>query len=98
MARRANVKKTVVLSHLSARADGGDDYTSWVEEVKMHLPAQVLVAKDLMEFDHLPRDARSSHTQGAADVAPSGQLPPSRQGARYGESNTVTGHGSQLQT
>src|SRR5215831_5955706 len=30
MATRANVK-TVVLSHLSARADGSDDYTSWVD-------------------------------------------------------------------
>jgi len=49
MATRANVK-TVVLSHLSARADGSDDYTSRVEEVKMHFPGQVLVAKDLMEF------------------------------------------------
>jgi ribonuclease BN (tRNA processing enzyme) len=49
MATVANVK-TVVLSHLSARADGGDDYTPWVAEVKEHFSGQVLVAKDLMEF------------------------------------------------
>lgn len=50
MATRANIK-TVVLSYLGAGADGSDDdYTSWVEEVKMHFLGQVLVAKDLMEF------------------------------------------------
>jgi len=49
MAARANVK-TVVLSHLTARADGSDDYTSWAEEVKKYFFGQVLVAKDLMEF------------------------------------------------
>ena len=46
---RANVK-TVVLSHLSARADGTDDYTPWVAEVKKYFSGHVLVAKDLMEF------------------------------------------------
>jgi ribonuclease BN (tRNA processing enzyme) len=49
MATRAGVK-TVVLSHLTARADGTDDYASWTEEVKKHFSGQVLVAKDLMEF------------------------------------------------
>jgi ribonuclease BN (tRNA processing enzyme) len=49
MAARANVK-TVVLSHLSARADGTDDYTPWAAEVKKHFSGQVLIAKDLMEF------------------------------------------------
>lgn len=49
MATRANVK-TVVLSHLSARADGSDDYAPWVAEVKTHFSGQVFVAKDLMEF------------------------------------------------
>jgi len=49
MAARANVK-TVVLSHLSARADGTDDYTAWAAEVKKHFSGQVLIAKDLMEF------------------------------------------------
>ncbi len=49
MAARANVK-TVVLSHLSARADGTDNYTPWVAEVKKHFSGQILVAKDLMEF------------------------------------------------
>ena len=49
MAARANVK-TVVLSHLTARADGTDDYTSWAAEVKKHFSGQVLIAKDLMEF------------------------------------------------
>ena len=49
MATRANVK-TVVLSHLSARADGSDDYTPWAAEVKKHFSGRVLVAKDLMEF------------------------------------------------
>ena len=49
MATRANVK-TVVLSHLSARADGTDDYTPWAAEVKKYFSGQVLIAKDLMEF------------------------------------------------
>jgi ribonuclease BN (tRNA processing enzyme) len=49
MAARANVK-TVVLSHLSARADGADNYASWAAEVKKHFSGEVLVAKDLMEF------------------------------------------------
>ncbi len=49
MAARASVK-TVVLSHLSARADGTDNYTPWVAEVKQHFSGQILVAKDLMEF------------------------------------------------
>jgi ribonuclease BN (tRNA processing enzyme) len=49
MATRANVK-TVVLSHLSARADGTDDYMPWVGEVQKHFSGQVLIAKDLMEF------------------------------------------------
>ena len=48
MAARAKVK-TVVLSHLGARA-GTDDYTPWAEEVKKHFSGQVLVAKDLMKF------------------------------------------------
>jgi len=49
MATRAGVK-TVVLSHLSARADGSDDYTQWAAEVKEHFSGQVLIARDLMEF------------------------------------------------
>jgi ribonuclease BN (tRNA processing enzyme) len=49
MAARANVK-TLVLSHLTARADGSDDYTEWADEVKKHFSGQVLIAKDLMEF------------------------------------------------
>ena len=49
MAARANVK-TLVLSHLSGRADGTNDYTPWAEEVKKHFSGQVLIAKDLMEF------------------------------------------------
>jgi len=49
MATRANVR-TVVLSHLGARADGTDDYTPWVAEVKKYFSGHVLVAKDLMEF------------------------------------------------
>ena len=47
MAARARVK-TVVLTHLTAKAD--DDYTSWANEVKKYFSGQVLVAKDLMEF------------------------------------------------
>ena len=39
-----------VLSHLSARADGSDDYTLWAAEVKKYFSGRVLVAKDLMEF------------------------------------------------
>jgi ribonuclease BN (tRNA processing enzyme) len=49
LAAHANVK-TLVLSHLTARADGSDDYTPWAEEVKKHFSGQVLIAKDLMEF------------------------------------------------
>jgi ribonuclease BN (tRNA processing enzyme) len=49
MAERANVK-TVVLSHLSARADGTDNYAPWAAEVKKHFSGEVLVANDLMEF------------------------------------------------
>ena len=49
MATRANVK-TLVLTHLTARADGSNDYTPWAEEVKQHFSGQVLIAKDLMEF------------------------------------------------
>jgi ribonuclease BN (tRNA processing enzyme) len=49
MATRANVK-AVVLSHLSARADGSDDYESWAAEVKKHFSGRVIAAKDLMEF------------------------------------------------
>lgn len=49
MAARANVK-TLVLSHLTARADGSDDYTQWADEVKKYFSGQVLIAKDLMEF------------------------------------------------
>jgi ribonuclease BN (tRNA processing enzyme) len=47
MAARANVK-TVVLSHLTPRADG--NYIPWVAEVKKYFGGQVLAAKDLMEF------------------------------------------------
>jgi ribonuclease BN (tRNA processing enzyme) len=49
MAERANVR-TVVLSHLSARADGSDDYTPWAAEVKKYFSGRVLVPKDLSEF------------------------------------------------
>jgi len=49
MATRANVK-TVVLSHLSRRPDGTDNYAPWAAEVKKYFAGQVLVAKDLMEF------------------------------------------------
>jgi ribonuclease BN (tRNA processing enzyme) len=47
MAASANVK-TVVLSHLTHKADG--DYTPWAEEVKKQFSGKVLIAKDLMEF------------------------------------------------
>ena len=47
MAASAKVK-TVVLSHLTHKADS--DYTPWAEEVKKHFSGQVIVAKDLMEF------------------------------------------------
>jgi len=49
LASHANVK-TVVLSHLGARAGGNDDYAPWAAEVKKHFSGQVLIAKDLMEF------------------------------------------------
>ncbi|MSP41474.1 MAG: MBL fold metallo-hydrolase [Deltaproteobacteria bacterium] len=49
MAARANVK-TLVLSHLSGRADGSNDFAPWAAEVKKHFSGQVLIAKDLMEF------------------------------------------------
>jgi ribonuclease BN (tRNA processing enzyme) len=47
MAAHANVK-TVVLTHLTYKADG--DYTPRADEVKKHFSGQVLIAKDLMEF------------------------------------------------
>ena len=40
--------KTVVLSHLTWKAD--DDYSSWVDEVKKYFSGPVLIAKDLKEF------------------------------------------------
>jgi ribonuclease BN (tRNA processing enzyme) len=49
MATRANVK-TVVLSHLSARAGGADDYAQWAEIVKKQFSGEVIVARDLKEF------------------------------------------------
>ena len=49
MAMRANVK-TVVLSHLTTRADGTDNYAPWVTEVKKYFSGRVLVAQDLMAF------------------------------------------------
>jgi ribonuclease BN (tRNA processing enzyme) len=47
LASIANVK-TVVLTHLTYRADG--DYTARAMEVKNYFSGQVLVAKDLAEF------------------------------------------------
>ncbi len=47
LAASANVK-TVVLSHLTYRADG--DYNARAEEVKRYFYGQVLVARDLAEF------------------------------------------------
>jgi ribonuclease BN (tRNA processing enzyme) len=49
MATRAKVK-AVVLSHLSARADGSDDYSPWAEDVRQHFAGPVHVAMDLSEF------------------------------------------------
>ena len=49
MAARAKVK-TLVLSHLTARADGTDNYAPWVAEVKKYFSGRVLVAQDLMTF------------------------------------------------
>ena len=43
-------RQGLVLSHLTARADGSNDYTPWAEEVKKHFSGPVLIAKDLMEF------------------------------------------------
>jgi ribonuclease BN (tRNA processing enzyme) len=48
-AAAANVK-TLVLSHLTARADGGDDYSAWADEVRKYFSGEVLIAEDLMEF------------------------------------------------
>jgi ribonuclease BN (tRNA processing enzyme) len=48
-AAAANVK-TLVLSHLTARADGGDDYSAWADEVRKYFSGEVLIAQDLMEF------------------------------------------------
>src|SRR5215471_8593747 len=47
IAARAAVK-TVVLSHLTWKAD--DDYSTWADEVKKHFSGPVLIAKDLREF------------------------------------------------
>jgi ribonuclease BN (tRNA processing enzyme) len=49
MAARAHVK-TLVLSHLSARGDGSDDYAPWATVVKKYFSGRVFVAKDLMQF------------------------------------------------
>ena len=40
--------KSVVLSHLTWKADG--DYSGWADEVKKHFSGPVLIAKDLKEF------------------------------------------------
>lgn len=48
LATQAGVK-TVVLSHLTRRAEG-DDYEPWAEEVRKHFAGEVVVAEDLMEF------------------------------------------------
>jgi ribonuclease BN (tRNA processing enzyme) len=48
MAARANVK-SVVLTHLTARA-GTNDYASWVAQVRRHFGGPVTAAADLMEF------------------------------------------------
>ncbi len=42
--------KTLVLSHLTARADGSDDYSAWADEVRKYFSGEVLIAQDLMEF------------------------------------------------
>ena len=47
IAARAAVK-TVVLSHLTWKAD--DDYSTWADEVKRNFSGPVLIAKDLKEF------------------------------------------------
>jgi ribonuclease BN (tRNA processing enzyme) len=47
LAAQARVK-TVVLTHLTAKAD--DDYASWADQVKKYFSGQVLIARDLMEF------------------------------------------------
>jgi ribonuclease BN (tRNA processing enzyme) len=47
IAARAAVK-TVVLSHLTWKAD--DDYSTWADEVKKNFSGPVLIAKDLKEF------------------------------------------------
>jgi len=47
IAARAAVK-TVVLSHLTWKAD--DDYSTWADEVKKNFSGPVLFAKDLKEF------------------------------------------------
>jgi ribonuclease BN (tRNA processing enzyme) len=49
MAQKAGVK-TVVLSHLTPRPRGNEDYTPWAEEVKKEFSGQVFVASDLKEF------------------------------------------------
>lgn len=49
MAARANVK-TLVMSHLTTRADGTENYAPWVVEVKKYFSGRVLVAQDLMTF------------------------------------------------
>jgi ribonuclease BN (tRNA processing enzyme) len=49
MAQKAGVK-AVVLSHLTPRPRGNDDYAPWAEEVKQHFSGQVFVASDLKEF------------------------------------------------
>jgi ribonuclease BN (tRNA processing enzyme) len=49
MATRAKIK-AVVLTHLTPRGDGNDDYSAWADEVKRYYSGPVTVAKDLMAF------------------------------------------------
>ena len=49
MATRAGVK-AVVLTHLTPRGGGNDDYSAWAEETRKYFAGPVTVAKDLMEF------------------------------------------------
>ncbi len=58
MAARAGVK-TVVLSHLSERADVSNDYAPWPAEVKKHFLGEVLVPKDLMKFEPVSKKKES---------------------------------------
>jgi hypothetical protein len=69
----AFLSQTVVLSHLSACANGSDDYTSWVEDVKMHLSRPSPCGKRLDGISTTFRELQEAHTGKALRMSPNGR-------------------------